>query len=57
MTKKMEGEEAITFTRFCPILNLVITVEGWLAEWEKKTYELIEKKDKGEDITKEIIYS
>lgn len=46
--KKENTQEAITFTRFCPILNEVITVDGDLhnreLEVEKRIIEL-DKKD------------
>ena len=58
---EVKAPEKKIFKRYCVNLNLVVEVEftkwDWLYEREEKCAELIERRDKGEDITKEIIYS
>lgn len=52
MTKKdetmEETKEVLTFTRYCPIIDRVVTVEWGLHEWEVETYRLIEEQEKKE---------
>lgn len=47
MTKKDEPqEEVLTFSRYCPIIDRIVTVEWGLHEWEVETYRLIEEQEK-----------
>lgn len=45
MNKKDETQEVLTFTRYCPIIDKVVTVEWGLREWEVETYRLIEEQE------------
>lgn len=60
-TNISENTEVKQFTRFCPVLNLIVTVDftQWsgLYEREEKCAELIEKKENWENIYKDVIYS
>lgn len=48
-TKVMQPEkEPIIFRRYCPILDKVIQVEGWLREWEIEVEKQIEELDQKE---------
>ena len=44
MTKK-ENEEVLTFSRYCPIIDKIVTVEWGLREREIETYKLIEAQE------------
>lgn len=56
MTKKEsevieQGDDAIVFSRYCPILDELIVVKGWLREWELECEKKIiakEEKEKAE---------
>lgn len=46
MTKKDEPqEEVLIFSRYCPIIDKIVTVEWGLHEWEVETYKLIEAQE------------